>query len=130
MNLPKELKYRETHEWVKTEEDLAYVGISDYAQDSLGDIVFVELPEPGDEFNAGDEVLTIESVKAASSIYAPVSGTIEKVNEDLEERPELINENSYEQYLFVIKMSDPSELENLLDADGYKEVVEKEKEEE
>lgn len=130
MNLPKELKYKETHEWVRTEDDLAYVGITDYAQDSLGDIVFVELPEPGDEYSAGDEILTIESVKAASSIYAPVSGTIEKVNEDLEDKPELINEDSYEHYIFVIKMSNSSEVENLLDADAYEEVVEKEKEEE
>lgn len=128
MNLPEDLKYKETHEWVRVEGDLAYVGITDYAQDSLGDIVYVELPEKGDEVSAGDEVLTIESVKAASSIYAPVSGIIEQVNSDLEDNPELINEDSYKNFIYVIKMSDPSEVENLLDPAGYKEAVEKEEE--
>ena len=114
-----DLKYAESHEWVKVEGDIARVGISDHAQESLGEIVFVEIPETGQAVEKGDEVTTIESVKAASSIYAPVSGVITEVNSELDDAPEKVNEDPYGAYLFTIKMSDPSELDSLLDAAGY-----------
>ncbi len=115
----KDLKYLESHEWVKIEGDTALVGISDHAQESLGEIVYVEIPETGTEVSKGDEVTTIESVKAASSIYAPVSGTISKVNSDLEDAPEKVNQDPYGAFLFAIKMSNPGEVDTLLDAAGY-----------
>lgn len=127
MHIPKDLKYAKSHEWVRVENNIAYVGISDYAQESLGDIVYVELPNTDDEVNKGDEVLTIESVKAASPVYSPVSGVIIEVNEDLEDTPEIINEAPYDNYIFAIDMSDPSELDDLMDADEYEEHVENEK---
>lgn len=114
-----DLKYAESHEWVRVEGNTAYVGISDHAQESLGEIVFVEIPETGQEVAKGDEVTTIESVKAASSIYAPVSGTIIEANEELEDAPEKVNEDPYGTFLFALKIKDASELESLLDASGY-----------
>ncbi len=127
MNVPSALKYRETHEWVRVEGDLAVVGITDYAQGELGDVVYVELPEVGRKVQAGEAVAVIESVKTASDIYAPVSGEIVEVNEALGEHPEKVNEDPYgEGWLFKIRMERPEELEALLDAEGYKKLLEAE----
>lgn len=123
MNIPDDLKYTESHEWVKVEGDLVTVGITDYAQDALGDIVYVEFPEIGEEFTAGDDVLTIESVKAASSVYTPFSGKIVEVNTVLEDSPQEINTAPYEAYLFKMKVDDPSEIEALLDSESYQAVL-------
>ncbi|WP_130831565.1 glycine cleavage system protein GcvH [[Erwinia] mediterraneensis] len=121
-NVPNELKYRESHEWVRKEEDGTYtVGITEHAQELLGDMVFVDLPEPGTTFAAGEECAVAESVKAASDIYAPLSGEIVAVNEALGDAPELVNSDPYtDGWLFRISASDASELEALLDADAYK----------
>jgi glycine cleavage system H protein len=127
MVTPKELKYRSTHEWVRVEGELAFVGISDYAQEALGDIVYVEPPEEGREVKQGEEVATIESVKAASPIYAPVSGKVERLNPSLANTPELINQKPYEAFLFAIHLSEPSELAGLLDASAYESHVEQER---
>jgi glycine cleavage system H protein len=120
-NIPSELKYAPSHEWVRNEGDGTYtVGISEHAQELLGDMVFVELPEVGDEVDAGEDCAVAESVKAASDIYAPISGEIVAINEDLEDAPETVNNDAYgDGWLFRIKASDESELENLLDAEGY-----------
>ena len=118
------LFYTNTHEWVKVEEGFAFIGITDYAQESLGEIVFVELPEEDDEVTVGGEFSAIESVKAASDIVSPVSGTIVMVNEDLEDNPESINEDPYENWIVKIELEDKSELEALLSATQYKELVE------
>ena len=123
---PEDLKFLKTHEWVRVEGSTAYVGISDHAQEELGDIVFVELPEMDDEFDAGEEVTNVESVKAASPIYAPVSGTIVKVNEELEDSPELINQKPYEAFIYALEMSDSSELDNLLSYSDYQKFLEEE----
>ncbi|MGD9660102.1 MAG: glycine cleavage system protein GcvH [Porticoccaceae bacterium] len=124
--VPKELKYLETHEWVRNEGDgIATIGITDHAQDSLGDVVFVELPEVGTVLAAGDESAVVESVKAASDIYAPVSGEVIAINGQLEDEPETVNGSPYgDGWFYKVKMSDPSELEGLLDAEGYQEVAE------
>ena len=127
MTVPQELKYNKTHEWVRMEGELATVGITDYAQESLGDIVYVEPPEAGQTVKQGEEVATIESVKAASPIYAPVSGKVERLNPLLEKTPELINQKPYEAFLFVIRMADPLQLAGLLDAAAYESHVEQEK---
>lgn len=119
MAVEKGLKYTENHEWVRVEGNIASIGISDHAQEELGDIVFVELPEVGDDFSKGDEAVNIESVKAAAPVYAPVSGKVSKVNEDLEDSPESINEKPYEAFIFALEMSDTSELEELMDVDAY-----------
>lgn len=121
MNTPQELRYASSHEWVRTEPDGSVtVGITDFAQDQLGDVVFVELPTVGRKVGKGDQVAVIESVKTASDIYAPVSGTIKSVNATLEGRPEAINEGPYEGgWMFVIEPSDAAELESLLDAAAY-----------
>lgn len=122
---PEDLKYAVTHEWTRDEGGgIVSVGITDYAQDSLGDVVYVELPEVGDQLAAQDEAGAVESVKAASDIYAPVSGEVVEINEALEDTPEIINESPYgDGWFFKIRMSDPAELELLLDADGYLESV-------
>jgi glycine cleavage system H protein len=127
MVTPKELKYTKTHEWVRVEGELAFVGISDYAQESLGDIVYLEPPEQGQAVKRGEEVATIESVKAASPIYTPVSGAVERLNPLLEKKPELINQKPYEAFLFAVRMSDTAELSGLLDAAAYEAHVEQEK---
>src|SRR5512137_2716377 len=127
MVTPKELRYTKTHEWVRAEGELAFVGITDYAQESLGDIVYLEPPEQGQAVKQGEEVATIESVKAASPIYAPVSGTIERLNPLLEKKPELINQKPYEAFLFAVRVSDPAELAGLLAAAAYESHVEQEK---
>ncbi|OEF98416.1 glycine cleavage system protein GcvH [Desulfuribacillus alkaliarsenatis] len=115
-----ELKYSKDHEWVIVEGKRAKIGISDYAQDSLGDIVFIELPEVGREITANENIGVVESVKAVSDIYIPVSGTVVEVNEALEDSPELINESPYDEgWICIIEMSDSSELEQLLSAKEY-----------
>ena len=127
MEYPEELKYTEEHEWVLVEDDVATVGITDFAQDALGDVVFVELPEDGTTIEAGKSFGVVESVKAVSDIYAPVSGEIVEVNEELPDTPELVNTSPYEDgWMVKIKLSDPSELDDLMDADGYKAFVEEE----
>lgn len=126
MNFPKELMYTESHEWVKIEGDKALVGLTDYAQSELGDLVFVNLPEEGDEVTAGEVFLDVESVKAASDVYAPLSGVIEEVNEELLDRPGLINEAPYEAWL--VKIGEIGDRENLLTAEEYEAVVNSEKE--
>ncbi len=121
-NIPSELKFATSHEWVRVDADgIATVGISDHAQGLLGDMVFVELPDVDDSISAGDDVAVAESVKAASDIYAPVSGTVVAINEELEDAPELLNSDAFgEGWLFQVKLDDAGELENLLDAEGYK----------
>ena len=118
---PGELKYAASHEWARRlDDDVVEVGISDYAQESLGDVVYVELPEIGQAVSAGEECCAVESVKAASDIYAPVSGEIVAINEELDNEPELLNESPYEGgWMFRIKASDVSELDGLLSANDY-----------
>ncbi|MGY0218156.1 glycine cleavage system protein GcvH [Endozoicomonadaceae bacterium StTr2] len=127
-SIPSELRYASSHEWVQVEEGgVVAIGITDHAQQLLGDVVFVELPEVGTALSAGDEVGVVESVKAASDIYAPVSGEVIAVNEELDEAPETVNSAPYtDGWIFKLKLSDESELESLLDADGYSGVVESE----
>lgn len=124
MKLLEDLKYAESHEWVRVEENKAYVGITDYAQDKLGDIVYVEVPEVGTVVEAGDQFIVLESVKATSDVYAPVSGTVLEVNKDLEENPILINESAYDAWILAIDMSMPTEADTLLSAEEYEEVCE------
>ncbi|GGB86527.1 glycine cleavage system protein GcvH [Pseudoduganella buxea] len=119
-NIPAELKYTESHEWVRLESDgTVTVGITEFAQDALGDIVFVELPKVGASFTAGDDAAVVESVKAASDIYSPLSGEITEVNEAVAGAPESINANAYEAWLFKLKPADVSQLDGLLDAAAY-----------
>ncbi len=119
LNLPENLHYTKDHEWVRIDGDSALVGISDYAQDQLGDIVYVEMPEVGDEFSQGEEFGTLESVKAVSEIYLPLTGEIIEVNEALEDAPELVNKDPYENWLVRIRPADLSELDELLSVDEY-----------
>ncbi|MBW7917524.1 MAG: glycine cleavage system protein GcvH [Trueperaceae bacterium] len=120
MKTPEELRYAATHEWVRREDEAVTVGITDFAQDQLGDVVFVELPEAGRRVAKGEQVAVIESVKTASDIYAPVSGVIVEANGALEGTPELINDQPYGRgWLFRIEMADDAELDALLDADAY-----------
>jgi glycine cleavage system H protein len=120
-NIPSDLKYASSHEWVRNEGDgTVTVGISEHAQGLLGDMVFVDLPDVGDEFAAGDDCAVAESVKAASDIYAPVAGEIVEINEELEDAPEKVNSDPYgDGWLFRIKLEDAGELGDLLDAEGY-----------
>ncbi|WP_250656619.1 glycine cleavage system protein GcvH [Alkalimarinus coralli] len=120
-NIPGELKYLSSHEWVRVEADgTATIGITDHAQDLLGDVVFVELPEVGAEISAGEEAGVVESVKAASDIFSPVSGEVLAVNEALEESPDLVNSEPYEDgWFFKVKLTDESDLASLLDAEAY-----------
>ena len=126
--VPLELGYAATHEWAKQDEEgLIVVGISDHAQDALGDIVYVELPEGGQQIVAGEEAGVVESVKAASDIYAPVSGAVEEINEALEDSPETVNQDPYgDGWFFKLKVTDERELDDLLDADAYQELCESE----
>lgn len=124
MNIPKELKYSSDHEWVKPSGNSAVIGITDFAQAQLGDVVFVELPVEGSLVQEGDSFSVVESVKAVSDIYAPFSGKIIKINQALAERPELVNEDPYgEGWIIVIELSDPSKLDGLLDEAGYTHLV-------
>ena len=120
----KNLYYTNTHEWVKVEDGFAYIGITDYAQESLGEIVFVELPEEETAVEAGEEFGAIESVKAASDIISPVTGTIVVVNDELEDSPELLNEDPYENWIVKIDLEDETELNKLLNAEEYEEICE------
>ena len=127
-NIPSDLKYASSHEWVRNEGDGTFtVGISEHAQELLGDMVFVELPEVGDAVDAGEDCAVAESVKAASDIYAPVGGEIVAINEDLEDSPELVNSDPYgDGWLFKIKADDAAEVEGLLDAEGYENSIDEE----
>ncbi len=127
-NIPTDLRYATTHEWVRPEGVGVFtVGISEHAQDLLGDMVFVDLPDVGDNVSTGDDVAVAESVKAASDVYAPITGEIIAVNEDLEDSPELVNSDPYgDGWLFKIKADDPAEVEDLLDAEGYENSIEEE----
>ena len=113
------LYYSESHEWVKVEGNVAVIGITDFAQHAMGDLSYVDMPEVDDEFAAGDEFGAVESVKAASDLFSPVSGTVVEVNEELEDAPELLNQDAFANWIMKIEMSDPSELESLMDAAVY-----------
>ena len=113
------LYYSESHEYVKVEGNIGIIGITDYAQKALGNVVYVDMPEVDDEVEAGTEFGAVESVKAASDLYSPVSGTVVEVNEALEDAPELINQDAYANWIIKVEMSDESELENLMDAAAY-----------
>ncbi|NLB53638.1 MAG: glycine cleavage system protein GcvH [Syntrophomonadaceae bacterium] len=119
MNIPQGLFYSSSHEWIKIEGEKVTLGITDFAQHHLGDIVFVEVPELNSEVNVGDSIAVVESVKAVSEIYSPVSGTIIAVNEELEESPELLNEDPYKNYIAVIEVSNEIETEKLMSAKDY-----------
>ena len=121
---PKNLKYHKEHDWARVEGDTAVLGVTDYAQESLGDIVYIELPEVGAEVTAGASYAEIESVKAVSDVYAPVSGTVIEANEEVVDAPELINESPYEDgWLIKIKLSDPSQADDLMSAEEYEEML-------
>ncbi|MFS8652271.1 MAG: glycine cleavage system protein GcvH [Caldibacillus sp.] len=127
MNIPKELRYSEEHEWVKVEGNLVRIGITDFAQEELGDIVFVELPEVGTELAANEPFGSVESVKTVSELYAPVSGKVVEVNEALEDSPELVNESPYEEaWMIVLEASDLSEVDKLLTAEQYEAMLQDE----
>ena len=113
------LYYSESHEYVKIEGDFAYVGITDYAQNALGNVVYIDLPEVDDEVEADEDFGAVESVKAASDLISPVTGTVVEVNEALEDKPELINEDPFENWIIKVKLSDTAELDNLMDAQAY-----------
>ena len=117
------LYYAESHEYVKVEGEFGYVGITDYAQHELGNVVYVDMPEVDDEVTAGEEFGAVESVKAASDLLSPVSGTVVEVNEDLKDQPEKINEDAFGNWIIKVKLSDPSELDNLMDAKAYAEMT-------
>jgi glycine cleavage system H protein len=120
LNFPEDVKYTKDHEWAKLEGDIVTIGLSDYAQDQLGEIVFVELPEEGDTFSEGDEFGSVESVKAVSEIYLPISGEVVEINEELEDAPELVNTECYTGgWLVKIKPEDPSQLDGLMDQGAY-----------
>ena len=124
MDIPTELKYTKEHEWVKTEGNVATIGISDWAQSELGDIVFVELPNVGDAVGKAQSFGTIEAVKAVSELFSPVTGTVTEVNAALEDDPMAINRDAYgEGWMIKIELTDPSELEQLLDAGGYQSII-------
>ena len=119
-NTPADLKYTNTHEWVLIDGDMITVGVTDFAQEQLGDVIFVELPEPDSEVIAGDGIAVVESVKAASDIYAPATGTVLAVNDSLEDAPELVNSDPFEDgWFFRMQVQDIGELDNLMDADSY-----------
>jgi len=125
MTVPDDLKYARSHEWLRSDEDAVIIGITDYAQDQLGEVVYVELPEVGTGFEAGDELGTLESVKAVSEFLAPISGEVVEVNERLVDEPNLINDDPYGEG-WLVKMSGSLEEEDLLDAEGYQEFLEQE----
>ena len=129
MEIPQGLKYSKEHEWVATEDSVATIGISDHAQDQLGEIVYIELPAVGDKISKDDPFGVVESVKAVSDIYAPVTGTVIEINEDLPESPETVNEDPYgDGWLIQVKITDMSDLEDLMDAEEYAELLAREKE--
>ena len=117
------LFYSESHEYVKVEGEFAYVGITDYAQEQLGNIVYVDMPSEGDEVTAGEEFGAVESVKAAGDLVSPVSGEIVAVDEALEDNSELVNQDAFANWIIKVKLSDPSELDNLMDAEAYRKAI-------
>jgi glycine cleavage system H protein len=124
MNIPENLKYTKDHEWIKSEGNIAIIGVTDYAQGELGDIVFIEIETEGEELKKEEVFGTIEAVKTVSDLFMPVSGTVEEVNASLEEAPEKVNKDPYgDGWLIKINLSDPSELDDLLDAQQYKELI-------
>jgi glycine cleavage system H protein len=131
MEFPKELRYSQEHEWVAVEDNIATIGITDYAQEQLGDVVYVELPEVGTQVTKDEAFGVVESVKAVSDVYAPVSGTVTEINVSLPDSPETINEDPYgDAWMIRVDMGDPEEVEDLMTAAQYKKFVEEEKEEE
>ncbi len=131
MEIPEHLRYTKEHEWAHREGNIVTVGITDYAQENLGEIVYVELPEEGTEVSQGEAFGVVESTKAVSDLYSPVSGTVAEVNDTLVDNPELINEDPYEDgWIIKIEMSEPSELDNLLSAASYAKYIEEEQEKE
>ena len=118
-NVIEGLYYSESHEYVRVEGDFGFIGITDYAQNALGNVVYVDMPEVDDEVEAGEEFGAVESVKAASDLYSPVSGTVVEINEALEDQPELINEDAFENWIIKVELSDKSELDALMDAAAY-----------
>ncbi len=124
MNFPKELLYTKDHEWARAEEGTAVVGITDFAQDRLGSIVFVDFPAPGKSFKKGDTLISVDSVKAVAEVYAPVSGEVQAVNEALREKPELVNQDPYgEGWMVKLKTADAGELRSLMASDAYEKLV-------
>ncbi len=124
MNFPDNLKYTKEHEWLRIENDTAVVGVTDYAQSELGDIVYIEFPEVGTSFSQNDSIGTIEAVKTVADLYAPVSGELLEVNTELKDNPELVNQDPYEKgWMLKIKIGDPSEIDTLMDSSAYKEHV-------
>lgn len=119
LNLPDDIRYSEDHEWAKAEGDLVYIGISDFAQDQLGDIVFVEMPEVGDKFEKGDEFGSLESVKAVSEMFIPIGGEVTAINEELTEEPGLVNSDPYTNWIIQIRPADDGEYDDLLDSETY-----------
>ena len=113
------LYYSESHEWVKVEGNVAIIGITDFAQHAMGDLSYVDMPEVDDELEAGEEFGAVESVKAASDLFCPVSGTVVEINEELEDAPELLNQDAFANWIMKVEMSDPSALDNLMDAAAY-----------
>ena len=125
MQLPEDLRYSTDHEWVRLEDGRLRLGITDYAQDALGDVVFVEIPEVGAQFEAAAKVSEVESTKSVSDIYAPVSGRVVEVNADLSDAPERLNDDPYgDGWICIIEPTDPSDLESLLDVDAYRRLIE------
>ena len=125
MKIPAELNYSTDHEWIRRDGSVVTIGITEYAQDALGDVVFVEIPDQGDAVTVGDSFTEVESTKSVSDIYAPVSGTISAVNDALQDQPELLNSDPYgEGWICSIEMSDPGELDALMDADAYRTLTE------
>lgn len=118
------LKYTDKHEWVRMDGEFAYIGITDYAQEQLGEVLFVEMPEVGDELTQGEEYGVVESSKVASDLVAPISGEVVEINEKLDDEPEYINEDAYDAWIVKIKVADEDELENLLNSDGYEAITE------
>ncbi len=122
---PEELKYTDDHEWVRVENGKAYVGVTHYAQEQLGDVVFVELPDIGEEFEMGDSFGVVESVKTVSDLFMPLSGKVVEINEDLEDSPEAVNEDPYgEGWIIAIELSDESQLDQLMDSEAYQKTLE------
>ena len=117
------LKYSETHEWVKIEGDIAIIGVTDYAQKEMGDITYVDMPDAGEVVEKEEEFGALESVKASSDLFSPVSGTVVERNDALEDAPELVNEDPYGNWIIKVQMSDPAELDALMDAEGYKDMI-------
>ncbi|GBC82684.1 Glycine cleavage system H protein [bacterium HR10] len=128
---PEDCLYTREHEWIRVEDDVGVIGITDYAQEALGDIVYVELPSVGDHFSQGEPFGNVESVKAVSELYMPVSGEVVEINEDLAESPQLVNEDPYgDGWMVKITLSDPTELETLMSASEYEEYVKEERQKE